>query len=137
MKAGFVLLALLAVIFVLPVTCSGSREIHASSLKTAYQSARMVKNYIRDDSERLAFQIAFGTLQQIKTEEGGQAAFLEAVDGKKAEEIIALAREEVNAHIAKGDKRFAQYQSWDDMVQQLTKDTPKVLGSEREQRAYE
>lgn len=137
MKAGFVLFALLAVIFVLPVTCSGSREIHASSLKTAYQSARIVKNYIRDDSERLAFQIAFGTLEQIKTEEGGQSAFLKAVDGKKAQEVIALAREEVNARIAKGDKRFAQYQSWDDMVQQLTKSTPKVLGSEREQRAYE
>ncbi len=137
MKAGFVLLALLAIIFVLPVTCSGGREIHASSLKSAYQSARLVKNYLRDDSERLAFQIAFGTLQQIKTEEGGERAFLETVDGKNAEEIIALAREEVNARIARGDQRFANYQSWDDMVQQLTKDTPKVLGSEREQRAYE
>ncbi len=137
MKAAFIILALLAVIFVLPVTCSGSREIHASSLKTAYQSARLVKNYIRDDAKRLEFQIAFGTLQQIKTEEGGQAAFLKAVDGKAADEIIALAREEVNAHITQGDKRFANYQSWDDMVQQLTKDTPKVLGSEREQRAYE
>lgn len=137
MKAGFVLLALLAIIFVLPVTCSGSREIHASSLKSAYQSARLVKNYLRDDSERLAFQIAFGTLQQIKTEEGGEQAFLETVDGKNAEEIIALARGEVNARIARGDQRFANYQSWDDMVQQLTKDTPKVLGSEREQRAYE
>ncbi|GAB6066903.1 hypothetical protein JCM13664_02210 [Methylothermus subterraneus] len=137
MKAGFVLLALLAVLFVLPVTCSGSREIHASSLKSAYQSARIVKNYIRDDSQRLAFQIAFGTLQQIKTEEGGEAAFLKTVDGKTAEEIIALAREEVNARIAKGDKRFAKYSSWDAMVQQLTQNTPKVLGSEREQRAYE
>ncbi len=137
MKAGFVLLVLLAVIFVLPVTCSGSRKIHASSLKGAYQSARIVKNYIRDDSERLAFQIAFGTLQQIKTEEGGEKAFLKAVDGKTAEEIIALAREEVNARIQKGDKHFAQYSSWDEMVQQLTKNTPKVLGGEREQRAYE
>lgn len=137
MKAGFVLLALLTIIFILPVTCAGRREIHASSLKSAYQSARLVKNYLRDDSERLAFQIAFGTLEQIKTEEGGQQAFLKAVDGKKAEEIIALAREEVNARIAKGDKRFAQYQSWEDMIQQLTKNTPKVIGSEREQRAFE
>ena len=137
MKAGFVLLVLLAVIFVLPVTCSGGRKIHASSLKSAYQSARIVKNYIRDDSERLAFQIAFGTLQQIKTEEGGEKAFLKAVDGKTAEEIIALAREEVNARIQKGDKRFARYSSWEEMVQQLTKNTPKVLGGEREQRAYE
>ncbi|MBN2701823.1 MAG: hypothetical protein JXR29_10280 [Methylothermaceae bacterium] len=137
MKAAFIILAIFAVIFILPVTCSGSREIHASSLNTAYKSARMVKNYIRDDAKRLEFQMAFGTLQQIKTDEGGPEAFLDAVDGKDADEIIALAREEVNARITQGDERYAQYQNWENMVEQLTKNTPKVLGSEREQRAFE
>ncbi len=137
MKAVFALLILFGIIFVIPVACSGRGEIHGSSLRTAYQSARLVKNHIPDDSKRLEFQIAFGTLQKIKTEEGGTAAFLKAVDGKNAEEIIALAREEVNARIAQGDPRFAKYQSWDDMIVQLTKDTPKVIGREREQKAYE
>jgi len=137
MKAVIALLVVFGIIFVLPVACSGRGKIHASSLRSAYQSARLVKNYIQDDSKRLEFQIAFGTLQQIKTAEGGTSAFLDLVDGKTADEIIALAREEVNARIAQGDQRYAKYQSWDDMIQQLTKNTPKVIGREREQKAYE
>ncbi len=137
MKALLALLVILAVIFVLPVTCSGRGKMQASSLRSAYKSARLMKNYIHDDAKSLEFQIAFGTLQKIKTEEGGTEAFLDSIDGKKADEIIAMARDEVNKHISQGDKQFAKYKSWDDMVQQLTKDTPKVLGREREQRAFD
>ncbi len=136
-KAGIIVLIVVAVMFFLPATCSSSRKVHANSLQNAYRSAKIIKNYIRDDSKRLEFQIAFGTLQKIKTEEGGEDAFLDAVDGKTAEEIIELARQEVNAKIASGDKQYAKYQSWEDMVKQLTKNTPKVLGSERPQKAYE
>ncbi len=137
MKALIALIAILTVIFILPITCSGRGKMQASSLRGAYKSARLMKNYIRDDTKRLEFQIAFGTLQKIKTEEAGSEAFLDAIDGKTADEIIAMAKEEVNKRIAQGDKRFAKYKSWDEMVQQLTKDTPKVLGREREQHAFE
>jgi len=137
MKALIALIIILAIVFILPVTCSGRGKMHASSLRSDYKSARLMKNYIRDDAKRLEFQIAFGTLQKIKTEEGGSSAFLDAIDGKTADEIIAMAKAEVDTRIAQGDKRFAKYKSWDDMVQQLIKNTPKVLGREREQRAFE
>lgn len=137
MKVAIVILIIVAALFFLPATCSGTREIHAGSLKNAYRSAQMLKNKLHDDNKRLEFQIAFGTLEKLKKEEGGVDAFLETVDGKNADEIIDLARQAVNDRIAKGDKQYAKYQSWEDMVSQLTQNTPKVIGSERLPKAYE
>ena len=137
MKSVIAVILVLAVIFVLPVACSGRGKIHASSLRGAYDSIRKVKNYIQDDDKKLEFQIAVGTLQQLKTEEGGTSAFLQAIDGKTADEIIALAKEEVNARILKGDPRYSKYQSWDQMVTELTKNTPRVIGRERPQHAFD
>ncbi|BCX89555.1 hypothetical protein MIN45_P1928 [Methylomarinovum tepidoasis] len=137
MKSVIAVIIVLTVIFVLPVACSGRGKIHATSLRSAYDSIRKVKNYIQDDSKKLEFQIAIGTLQQLKTEEGDTKLFLKTIDGKTADEIIALAKEEVNARILKGDPRYSKYQSWDQMVAELTKNTPRVIGRERPEHAFE
>lgn len=130
MKALYAVMAILALMYVMPVITGGSNEISGSSRKAAYKSAIKVKRFLTAD-ERMVFDFAFGVVEEIKTEEGGEKAFLDAVGGLKPEEVIELAKKEVGAKIAARDSKFVQYKSWDDMLYQLTK-TNKSLRSLQE-----
>lgn len=127
----YVAFGLVAVLLMAPVLCSSGRdEIRATSLQGAYFSARKVKNYIADDEKRLRFETAFGILQQILEErhgkERGQAEFLKLVNRKRAEEIIALAKQFLEEEIQKGNPKYAQYKSWEDFFVKVTEGTPRV-----------
>jgi len=111
-------LALLAVIYFLPAFMSRSDEINGSSREAVYKSAIKVKRHLNTD-ERVLFDTALGILDKIKSEEG-QNAFVDTVDGKTPEEVIEMAKNEVNIKIAAGHPDFKQYSSWDDMIQKLT-----------------
>ncbi len=121
MKNLSIIMAILAVLFILPVAkkyISGD-EISGSSRKAAYASAKKVKAHIPPD-QRMVFDFAFGVLEEMKTAEGGEKAFLDTVGGLTPEQVIELAKKEVNAKIAARDGKFAQYQSWEDMMRKLT-----------------
>jgi sensor domain CHASE-containing protein len=111
-------LALLAVIYFLPAFMSRSDEINGTSRETVYKSAVKVKRHLNTD-ERVLFDTALGILDKIKSEEGPES-FVDTVDGKSPEEVVELAKNEVNNKIASGHPDFKQYSSWDDMIQKLT-----------------
>lgn len=123
MKIMAGIMAILAVIYFLPAIMQGSHEINGKSRETAYRSAIKAKRYLSTD-DRVVFDTAFGILDKIKSQEGPDA-FAAAVDGMDPDEVIELAKTEVDARIASGDPEFKQYQSWEDMVSKLTRMTPK------------
>ncbi|MGI9213469.1 MAG: hypothetical protein ACR2HF_13435 [Methylococcaceae bacterium] len=123
MKVLAGVMVILAIIYFLPAFLRGSDSINGHSRETAYRSAIQVKRYLPTDS-RVVFDTAFGILDKIKAEEGPDA-FIKAVDGKKPDEIIEMARHEVGVKIATGHPTFKQYTSWDDMIAKLTGDTLK------------
>lgn len=130
MKNLYIIMAVLTAIFILPVTknyLSGD-ELSGSSRKAVYASAKKVRGHIPPD-ERMLFDFSLGIVEEIKTVEGGEKAFLSAVGGLKPEEVIELAKKEAGAKIAARDGKFAQYKSWDDMLKKLTA-TNKSLRSQ-------
>lgn len=120
MKVLAGIMAVLAVIYFLPAFLQGSHEINGVSREAAYKSAMKAKRYL-PTNERVIFDTAFGILDKIKSEEGPDA-FAKAVDGLEPEEVIELAKREVDIKIATGAPEFKQYASWDDMVAKLTAD---------------
>jgi len=120
MKYLYWLMAILAVMYILPVLTKSGDSINGSSMKTADKSAMYVTKYLVAD-ERVVFNTAYGIVKELKMEEGGEDAFLSSVSGLKPAEVIELARKEVNARIAKGDGKFAGYRDWDDFITQSTK----------------
>lgn len=121
MRTLYILIAVMALIFVLPVMkkFSSGHDINGSSRKAIYSSAKKVKRYLPAD-QRVVFDFAFGVVEEIKTAEGGEEAFFSAVNGLAPEQVIELAKQEVTKKIAARDPKFSQYESWDDMVKKLT-----------------
>ncbi len=116
-------MVILAIIYFLPAFMHRTDSINGHSRETAYRSAIQVKRYL-STNDRVVFDTAFGILDKVKSEEG-PSAFIEAVDGKKPDEIIELARHEVGVKIATGHPAFKQYTSWEDMIDKLTADFDK------------
>ena len=131
----YVAIGLVFILLLAPVFCtSGRDEIRATSLQGAYVSARKVKNYIADDEKRLQFETAFGILQQILEERygkgQGQVEFVKLVNGKRADDIIALAKRYLEEEIQKGNPKYAQYKSWEDFFAKVTEKTPRARPEE-------
>ena len=122
------IMAVLAVIYFLPAFMKGSHEINGKTRETAYKSAIKAKRYL-PTNERVVFDTAFGILDKIKAEEGPEA-FAQAVDGMEPEEVIELAKQEVNGKIASGHPDFKQYASWDEMITKLTADISPKKGTQ-------
>lgn len=121
MKILAAVMALLAVIYFLPAFMSRTDSINGASREAAYRSAIKVKRYLPTD-ERVTFDTAFGLLDKLKSEEGPDS-FATAVNGLSPEEVIELAKREVNIKIATGDPAFKQYGSWEDMLRKLSEGT--------------
>lgn len=118
MKILAAVMALLAVIYFLPAFMSRTDAINGTTREAAYKSAIKVKRYLPTD-ERITFDTAFGLLDKLKSAEGPDA-FAQAVNGLSPEEVIELAKREVNIKIATGDPAFKQYGSWEDMLRKLS-----------------
>lgn len=123
MKILAAVMALFAVIYFLPAFTMRTHEINGASQKAAFNSARDIKRTL-STNDRVLFDTAFGILFKIKNQEG-EKAFLEAVDNKGVDEIIEMAKHEVNIKIASGDPEFKKYTSWDNMVTVLTEGEKK------------
>jgi len=109
-------MALLAIPYFFPafMRMQEGRELDGSTVEQVRKSALKVRRSMPSD-DRTLFDTAFGVLEKLKNEEGPDA-FVKAVDGLKPEEIIDLARQEVNQKIASGSDEFKPYHSWDEMI---------------------
>jgi len=125
-KVAIGLMVVFALIFFAPVIkqFSGSAEIHGSTDKQVQQSAMKVRRTL-PTQQMHAFDVAFGLLKEMKSGEGDEA-FVQAVSGKSTDEIVEVARKEVDGKIAAGDPKFKQFTSWEDMLsKEAAQDAPK------------
>jgi hypothetical protein len=125
MKVMGGLMAILAVIYFAPalLRMQGSHTLNGSTIAQLNRSAKDVRRNMPTE-ERNLFDTAFGILNKIKSEEGPDA-FAQAVDGKTPDEVVELAKHEVDSKIAAGDAEFKPYTSWGDMISKITADPNK------------
>jgi len=114
MKVIFWVMGLLAVIYFMSVFTQTTKTIDGSNQRTAQNSVKKLKRYMTTQEQHI-FETSYWALGAIKSKEGPDS-FLPFVDGKTPDEIVDLAREEVNARIAAGDPDFTKYGSWDSLV---------------------
>jgi hypothetical protein len=99
------------------VACSGDK-INAHSEKTAYRSVKMIKNHLHEEM-RVEYEMSFW---MIRDEKKDNAEFLAAVDGKKADEIIAMGKEIYTQRKAAGVAEYQQYKTWEEMMAKYDRD---------------
>lgn len=114
MKILFWAMGLLAIIYFMSVFSASTKTIDGSNQRSAVTSVKKLKRYMTTQEQHV-FETSYWALGAIKSKEGPDA-FLPFVDGKTPEEIIELARTEVNARIAAGDPDFIKFTNWDTLV---------------------
>ena len=102
------------------VACSGDK-INAHSEKTAYRSVKMIKNHLKEE-KRVEYEMSFWMVRDAKKD---NAEFLAAVDGKKADEIIAMGKEIYGQRKAEGFAEYQQYKTWEEMMAKYDRDRIK------------
>ncbi|MGZ5059654.1 MAG: hypothetical protein ACXWAA_14590, partial [Methylobacter sp.] len=100
------------------IACSKGQQINGHNTRTVYRSVKALKNRLSPDA-RIEFEVSFWMLRDsIKSEKD----FLNAVDGKKPEEIIALGKELYQQRKNAGFAGYEKYTSWDNMIAQFGKE---------------
>lgn len=94
------------------LACSKGQEVNGQNIKTAYRSVKALKNRLPAEN-RIEFEVSFWTIRDANKDDG---KFLDAVDGKKPEEIIALGKEIYQQRKNEGYKGYEQYSSWEEMI---------------------
>lgn len=103
MKILAAVMALFAIIYFMPAFMARTDEVSGKTRAAVYKSAVKVKRYLPTD-DRVLFDTAFGILDKIKSQEGPDAR---GGGGRQVpEEIVQMAKQEVNAKIAAGDPEF-------------------------------
>ncbi|NOR70520.1 MAG: hypothetical protein GQ532_12640 [Methylomarinum sp.] len=98
--------------------CSKGSEINGRSLKTANRSVSMIKDRLPTE-QRIEFEVSYWTLRDsIKNKD----EFLDAVDGKSADELIILGKEVFENRKNAGFKNYDQYNNWDQMIAKFTQE---------------
>jgi hypothetical protein len=98
--------------------CSKGQEINGHNTSTAYRSVKALKNRLSPDN-RIEFEVSFWTIRDVKKDD---KEFLDTVDGKKPEEIIAIGKEIYQQRKTEGFKGYDQYSSWEDMINKFGKE---------------
>jgi hypothetical protein len=97
------------------ISCSKGSQINGHNTRTAFRSVKALKNRLSPDA-RIEFEVSFWTLRDsIKSEK----EFLNTVDGKKPEEIIAMGKELYQQRKNSGFASYEKYNSWEDMITQF------------------
>lgn len=94
------------------MACGKGEQINGHNTKTAYRSVKAIKNRLPTNN-RIEFEVSFWTIRDANKDD---AKFLEIVDGKKPEEIIALGKEIYQQRKNAGFANYTQYSSWEDMI---------------------
>jgi hypothetical protein len=100
------------------IACGKGQEINGHNTSTAYRSVKALKNRLSPD-KRIEFEVSFWTIRDAKKD---NKEFLDVVDGKTPEEIIAIGREIYQERKATGFKGYEQYSSWEEMIAQFGKE---------------
>ena len=99
-------------------SCGKGQEINGHTTNTAYRSVKALKNRLPPDT-RIEFEVSFWAIRDANKDD---KAFLDVVDGKTPEEIIALGKEIYQQRKAAGFKDYDQYSSWEDMIAKFGKE---------------
>lgn len=94
------------------VACGKGEQINGHTTKTAYKSVKALKNRL-PPSSRIEFEVAFWTIRDANKDD---KKFLDIIDGKKPEEIIAIGKEVYQQRKNEGFAGYSQYSSWEDMI---------------------
>ncbi|MDD2659763.1 MAG: hypothetical protein PHY54_08805 [Methylococcales bacterium] len=100
------------------IACNKGQEINGHTTSTAYRSVKALKNRLPPD-KRIEFEVSFWTIRDAKKDD---KEFLDAVDGKTPEEIIATGKEIYQERKAAGLKGYDQYSSWEEMITKFGKE---------------
>jgi hypothetical protein len=100
------------------IACSKGQQINGHTIKTAYRSVKALKNRLPPDN-RIEFEVSFWTVRDAKKDD---ATFLNAIDGKTPQEIIALGKEVYQERKAANFKAYEQYSSWEEMIAKFGKE---------------
>lgn len=100
------------------IACGKGQEINGHTTNTAYRSVKALKNRLPAES-RIEFEVSFWMIRDAKKD---NKEFLDAVDGKKPDEIIAIGKEMYQERKAAGFKAYDQYSSWEEMIAQFGKE---------------
>jgi len=100
------------------IACSKGQQINGHNTRTAYRSIKALKNRLSPDT-RIEFEVSFWTLRDsIKNDK----EFLNTIDGKKPEEIIALGKEIYQQRKNTGFAGYEKYANLDDMIAKFGKE---------------
>ena len=100
------------------IACSKGQEINGHNTATAYRSVKALKNRLSPDS-RIEFEVSFWMIRDAKKDD---KEFLDVVDGKNPEEIIAIGKEIYQERKAAGFKGYEEYSSWEEMIAKFGKE---------------
>ena len=100
------------------IACGKGQEINCHNTSTAYRSVKALKNLLPPDN-RIEFEVSFWTIRDAKKDD---KEFLDVVDGKTPEEIIATGKEIYQERKTAGFKGYEQYSSWEEMITKFGKE---------------
>ena len=100
------------------IACGKGQEINGHNTATAYRSVKALKNRMAPDM-RIEFEVSFWTIRDAKKDD---KEFLDTVDGKTPEEIVAIGKEIYQERKAAGFKAYEQYSSWEEMIAKFSKE---------------
>lgn len=100
------------------MACGRGEQINGHTTKTAYRSVKALKNRLSPE-HRIEFEVSFWTIRDANKDD---AKFLDIVDGKKPEEIIALGKEIYQQRKDAGFANYTQYSSWEDMISKFSQE---------------
>ncbi len=115
-KLAIVLLALSCATLV--ASCGRGSEVNGHSTKTAYRSVKGLKKYMPAETQ-LEFEVSFWMLRDANKDDD---TFLNVVDGKKPEEIIAMGKALYQERKTAGYKEYDKYASWEEMIAKFGKE---------------
>lgn len=92
--------------------CSSSDEVSGRSIRSANKSVIYIKRHLPVE-QQVEFEVAFWTIRDaIKDDK----ELLDKVGGKKADAIIAMAKEIYQQRKAAGAKEYQAFSSWEQMI---------------------
>ena len=100
------------------IACGKGQEINGHNTATAYRSVKALKNRLSPD-HRIEFEVSFWTIRDAKKDD---KEFLDVVDGKTPEEIIAIGKEIYQERKTAGFKGYEEYSSWEEMITKFGKE---------------
>lgn len=112
------LFTVLALFTLLIASCSKEPALRGSTRKVLYASANRIMLRLPEE-QRVAFEVAFWSLQEKAQQEGRLDSLPAALDGKTVGEVIEMGKQDFIAKKAAGDPDYQRYPSWEAMIQRM------------------